>query len=134
MEDFKALSVFFNFSHWGARKTCKNFKMGLGLALQVELFDIWKCTNEEKWQFVNLEPNWVIDSFIIHMVRTWEEFIVSSFIVYHVIVYKIYIEMTKTCKSLDMTPQIKTCSVLKLWSLLNSLKPSLFWTCDYIIL
>jgi hypothetical protein len=63
---------------------------------------------------MNLEPNWVIDSLIIHMVWTWEEFITSSCIVYHVIVYKVYMEMAKTLKSFHMTPQIKTSSVLKL--------------------
>jgi hypothetical protein len=73
-----------------------------------------------------LEPNWVIDSFIIHMVWTWEEFITSSFIVYHVIVYKVYIEMVKFFKSLHMTPQTKTCSVLKIWSLLNPSKKVIF--------
>lgn len=60
------------------------------------------------------------------MVWTWEAFITSSCIVYHVIVYKVYIEMAKTFKSLYMTPQTKTCSVLKLWSLLNPLKQVYF--------
>jgi hypothetical protein len=126
VEDFKVISVLFNFTHWGARKASENFKMGLGLVVQRTLWHLKMYKPRKKWQFVNLEPNWGIDSLIIHMVWNWQEFITSSSILYHVIVYKVYIEMVKTFKSLLMTPWTKTRSVLKLWSLLNPLKQVYF--------